>query len=431
MRAIAETWLHRLGEIGALPTDTTEERLRKSLLIFVVVMLGTVALTVYTALYWGLGLRLAAAIPFAFQVISIISLCYLARTKDFTTFRNVVLFMALTLPVSLQWALGGFSGSGAVLLWSAWPAIGELMFEGPRKSIPWFVAYLGMVALSALLDPMFPEFAPVLSPSVKSLFFTLNIAIVTGSMYFTLGYYALQRDEAMTALNEQHHLLQREQERSENLLLSILPRSVADRLKRDPHATVDECADATVLFADIVDFTRLSSGLRPEALVAWLNDLFSSFDALTEQHGLEKIKTIGDAYMAVCGLPTRTPDHAEAAAELALAIREEVSRRTAPNGTPLQVRIGMHSGPVVAGVIGTRKFIYDLWGDTVNVASRMESHGVPGEIQVTDAVYRRLAGRYEFQRRGQIEVKGKGLMTAFLLTARRSRPATVTQTPVS
>jgi guanylate cyclase len=418
LRATAQEWLFRLGTLGALPTDTEEERLRKSLLIFVVVMLGTVALTVYTVLYAMLGLRLAAAIPFAFQVVCLVSLLYLSKTKDFITFRNVVLFMALTLPVSLQWALGGFAGSGAVMLWAAWPAIGELMFEGPAKSIPWFVAYLGMIALSAVLDPLFPAFAPALSPAVRATFFGLNIAIVIGSMYFTLGYFADQRDLAMTALDRQHQLLQQEQERSEGLLLNILPRSVAERLKVDPHATAEDCAEATVLFADIVDFTRISSGMRPEALVAWLNDLFSAFDRLTERHGLEKIKTVGDAYMAVGGLPRRHPDHAASAAEMALALRDEVTARLAPNGERLRVRIGMHTGPVVAGVIGTHKFSYDLWGDTVNIASRMESHGIPDGIQVTDATYRRLCERYTFSARGEIDVKGKGQMTTFLLVGR-------------
>ncbi|MDR7417439.1 MAG: adenylate/guanylate cyclase domain-containing protein [Armatimonadota bacterium] len=424
MRVLAERWLDRLADIGAAPTDTAEERLRKSLLIFVVLMLGVVALTIYSIMYWALGLNLAAAIPFAFQVMALLSLLYLSRTKDFTTFRNVVLFMALTLPVSLQWALGGFAGSGAVLLWSAWPAIGQLMFEGPQKSITWFAAYLGLLALSAVLDPMFPSFAPSLPPAITALFFAMNIALVTGSIYVTLGYFAFQRDEAMAALNRQHLLLQKEQERSEHLLLSILPKSVADRLKHDPTALAEECADATVLFADIVDFTRTSSDLPPEELIAWLNDLFSAFDRLTEQFGLEKIKTIGDAYMAVCGLPARHPDHAGAAAEMALAILAEVTGRTAPNGEPLSVRIGMHSGRVVAGVIGTRKFIYDLWGDTVNIASRMESQGVPGGVQVTQATYARLHDRYEFTSRGQIFVKGKGLMAAFLLTGRKSRSGT-------
>jgi class 3 adenylate cyclase len=426
LRALAEDWLTRLGAIGALPTDTEEERLRKSLLIFVVAMLGTVALSIYVVLYWRLGLPLAAAIPFAFQMVALLSLVYLGKTKDFITFRNVVLFMALTLPVSLQWALGGFAGSGAVMLWAAWPAIGELIFEGPRKSIPWFVAYLAMIALSAVLDPLFPSFAPSLSPAVRATFFALNITIVIGSMYFTLGYFVDQRDLTMTALSQQHRLLRQEQERSERLLLSILPKSVADRLKHNPHATAEDCADATVLFADIVDFTRISSGLKPEALVAWLNDLFSAFDRLTERHGLEKIKTVGDAYMAVGGLPQHHPDHARAAAEMALALREDVMTRGAPNGENLQVRIGMHSGPVVAGVIGTRKFSYDLWGDTVNIASRMESHGIPNGIQVTDTTYRRLRGRYVFTERGPIDVKGKGPMITFLLLGRNEDVAPVT-----
>jgi guanylate cyclase len=418
MMTAAIRWVARIADVGAVPSDSAEERWRKSLLVYVVVLLGVIALTLYTTFYLALGLMLAAAIPFAFQVISVISLIYLARTKDFTTFSNVVLFMALTLPVSLQWALGGFAGSGAVILWSAWPAIGQLMFQGPEKSVPWFLAFLGMVVISAVLDPLFPAFAPALSPAISASFFALNVIVVMASLYVTLGYFADQREEAMRALNWEHMQLVHEQDRSERLLLSILPKPVAERLKTGPSSTAEAHPAVTVLFVDIVDFTRLSTGLSPEALVAWLNDLFSAFDALCERHGLEKIKTIGDAYMAVAGVPAPRSDHAVAAAELALAIQQEVARRRAPDGTELHVRIGMHSGPVVAGVIGTSKFIYDLWGDTVNIASRMESHGVPDAIQVTEATHDLLRDRYTFSRSRLVEVKGKGPMATCLLLGR-------------
>jgi adenylate cyclase len=420
MRAAAVQWVARLANVGALPSDSAEDRWRKSLLVYVVLLLGVIALTLYTTFYLVLGLRLAAAIPFAFQFMSIVSLLYLARTKDFTTFSNVELFMALTLPVSLQWALGGFAGSGAVILWSAWPAIGQLMFQGPDKSVPWFLAFLGMVVLSAVLDPLFPAFAPALSPTISASFFALNIIVVMSSLYVTLGYFADQRESAMRALNWEHMQLVHEQDRSERLLLSILPKTVAERLKTDPTSTAEAYPEVTVLFVDIVDFTRLSTGLGAEALVAWLNGLFSAFDALCEQHGLEKIKTIGDAYMAVAGVPVPRADHAAAAADLALAIQREVAGRRAPNGEPLHVRIGMHSGPVVAGVIGTSKFIYDLWGDTVNVASRMESHGVPDAIQVTETTQHLLRERYTFSRVRLVDVKGKGPMATCLLIGRAS-----------
>jgi guanylate cyclase len=418
MMTAAIRWVARIADVGAVPSDSAEERWRKSLLVYVVVLLGVIALTLYTTFYLALGLMLAAAIPFAFQVISVISLIYLARTKDFTTFSNVVLFMALTLPVSLQWALGGFAGSGAVILWSAWPAIGQLMFQGPEKSVPWFLAFLGMVVISAVLDPLFPAFAPALSPAISASFFALNVIVVMASLYVTLGYFADQREEAMRALNWEHMQLVHEQDRSERLLLSILPKPVAERLKAGPSSTAEAHPAVTVLFVDIVDFTRLSTGLSPEALVAWLNDLFSAFDALCERHGLEKIKTIGDAYMAVAGVPAPRSDHAVAAAELALAIQQEVARRRAPDGAGLHVRIGMHSGPVVAGVIGTSKFIYDLWGDTVNIASRMESHGMPDAIQVTEATHDLLRDRYTFSRSRLVEVKGKGPMATCLLLGR-------------
>jgi class 3 adenylate cyclase len=177
-----------------------------------------------------------------------------------------------------------------------------------------------------------------------------------------------------------------------------------------------------VLFADIVDFTRRSERIAPEQVVQALNDLFSVFDQHARQRGLEKIKTVGDAYMVAGGLPDPRPDHAEAVIEMALAMRDEVARRSDPGGQPLAVRIGIDTGPVVAGVIGTSKFSYDLWGDTVNTASRMESQGVAGCIQVTARTYEHLRDGYRFERRGPIPVKGKGEIVTYFLVGRNQRP---------
>ena len=220
---------------------------------------------------------------------------------------------------------------------------------------------------------------------------------------------------ARRALGREHRLLVAEQDRSERLLLNVLPAPVADRLKQDEAVIADRFPEVTVLFADLVGFTRSSDQSSPERVVQVLNDLFTAFDRLARRHGLEKIKTIGDAYMVAGGLPEPRPDHAQAVAEMALAMREEASRHADPAGQPLQVRIGIDTGPVVAGVIGQNKFSYDLWGDTVNTASRMESQGVEGCIQVTERTYRRLKDRYRFQRRGPIQVKGKGELVTYLL----------------
>jgi len=220
------------------------------------------------------------------------------------------------------------------------------------------------------------------------------------------------------ALDREHRLLLAEEERSERLLLNVLPAPIAERLKQGEGVIADAFPEVTVLFADLVDFTRRSQQVSPAQVVATLNELFSAFDRLAQRHGLEKIKTIGDAYMVAGGLPNPRPDHAQAVAEMALAMQEEVAGRADPGGQPLQVRIGIDTGPVEAGVIGTSKFSYDLWGDTVNTASRMESHGVAGCIQVTERTYQRLRNGYRFQRRGPIPVRGMGEMVTYFLVGR-------------
>ncbi len=219
---------------------------------------------------------------------------------------------------------------------------------------------------------------------------------------------------------ELYHQLRRQQEQSEKLLLNILPNSVAQRLKQEQGIIADNFEEVSVLFADIVGFTPLSARICPIELVKLLNQIFSTFDNLAERHGLEKIKTIGDAYMVVGGLPLPLDDPARAIAEMALDMQQAIANFQADSGEQFQIRIGINTGPVVAGVIGTRKFIYDLWGDTVNVASRMESTGVPGCIQVTATTYERLKDRYEFEERGTIEIKGKGEMMTYWLKDRKA-----------
>jgi guanylate cyclase len=285
------------------------------------------------------------------------------------------------------------------------------MFYGARQAVPWLLAFLGLAALAGVLDPLLPA-DPTIPVGVVLTFFVLNIGAVAASTFLLVQFFVREREKAMTAL-------QTEREKSERLLLNVLPQPIADRLKAREGVIADGHPDVTVLFADIVDFTPLAERLHPEQMVALLDEVFTAFDRLADEQGLEKIKTIGDAYMVAGGLPMPRPDHVEAVAEMALGMLEEVARCADRFQAPLSVRIGIDTGPVVAGVIGRRKFIYDLWGDTVNTASRMESHGLPGTIQATGAVYERLRDRYEFEDRGSLPVKGKGAMTTFLLVGRK------------
>jgi len=209
--------------------------------------------------------------------------------------------------------------------------------------------------------------------------------------------------------------LQLEKQRTDQLLLNILPQAIVDRLKTIDGSIADRFDEATVLFADIVGFTGMSAQIPPTQVVNMLNEIFSAFDRLAERHRLEKIKTIGDAYMVAGGIPIAVNDHVEAVANMAIDMLAKLDEMREHIGLPLQIRIGINTGPVVAGVIGVKKFIYDLWGDTVNVASRMESTGEPNRIQVTDAIYQRLRDRFEFESRGLIQVKGKGAMQSYWL----------------
>ena len=233
-------------------------------------------------------------------------------------------------------------------------------------------------------------------------------------------------DEAVVVVrdvSERRHVesaLRVEKERSDALLLNMLPRAIVARLRDNPGVIAERFEEGTILFADIVGFTKLSSKTPPAEVVGLLNDVFTAFDRLTLEFGLEKIKTIGDAYMVVGGVPTPRADHAEAVADMALGMLEAVGEISKTRG-PYQVRIGINSGPVVAGVLGLSKFVYDLWGDAVNVAARMESHGEPGAIQVSEDSHARLKDTFVLEERGMVEVKGKGPMRTFFLRGRKKR----------
>jgi class 3 adenylate cyclase len=222
------------------------------------------------------------------------------------------------------------------------------------------------------------------------------------------------------------------QERTERLLLNILPEPIAQRLKQSEGVIADYFENVSVLFADMVGFTQLSAQVSPRELVAKLNSIFSEFDQLTEQYGLEKIKTIGDGYMVAAGLPISRDDHADVSLEMALAMQEVMTQFMQKTGNPLSLRIGIHTGSVVAGVIGTKKFSYDLWGDTVNTASRMEQQGLSNCIQITEATYQQLSQQHLFRERGMIDIKGKGQMKTYILDCQTclNNHGNLVQTPI-
>jgi adenylate cyclase len=393
--------LERALSIGADPRDTSDERFRRRLLVGVALIILPVAL-VWGCLYWIIGERAVALTPWAYTTGSAISLAVFARTRNFGFLRTAQQLLILVAPALGTIMLGGLDESSSVILWSLFAPLGAVAFDRPGRAWPWFAAFVATILLALVLSEVVrPDGADLPEAFVRT-FDVLNIVVVSLIAMLLLVTFARGRETA--------------QARVEALLLNVLPAEVAQRLQSDPNSIADHFDDVSILFADVVDFTPLSSRLDARQVVGLLDRLFTSFDELVDRYEVEKIKTIGDCYMVAAGVPTHRPDHAHALAGLALEMRECAKSCLADGAEhDLRLRIGISSGPVVAGVIGRRRFLYDLWGDTVNMASRMESHGTPDAIQITRSTWELLRDDFAAEPLGFVDVKGKGAVEIWRL----------------
>jgi class 3 adenylate cyclase len=393
-------WLARLLAVGQRPGDEADLRVRKRTAIVV-----ALALTAASLAYIPFGITMNQPIVVVVAVLQSIGqlggIVYLRRTGRLGPM--VVWMIALGQLVILSGVatLGGLNAAGGNLVWGISTPMAAVLFFGRRAALPALAAYTVVVLLAVALDPWFAAIGPGVAPEVSRALFVVNLL---GPAAVALGLVVLIDGERVSA-----------RERSEALLLNVLPRSIVDRLHGGETIIADHCPDVTVLFSDVVDFTPFSEREPPQRVVAVLNELFTAFDALASERRLEKIKTIGDAYMVVAGVPEERDDHVEVMLEMAIAMHAAASAQPRVDGHRLQVRTGIATGPVVAGVIGRQKFSYDLWGDTVNTASRMESSGVAGCIQVTERTWSRCRASYPWQVRDGVEVKGQGPMRTYLL----------------
>lgn len=402
MKTILSRFQNWYLSIGAIPSDDDNTRLNKTLMLicsFPFILAGIS----WGFLYWLMGEHTAACIPAGYSVFIILSIAHFAVTKNFRIYRFNQLMLILLLPAFLMFALGGFINGSAVILWSLLSPLGAILFDKPRNARLWFFAFAGLVIASGMVQPFLIHDHQLPALAVN-LFFVINISAVSALIFYMVFYFVGRKNIY--------------QHQADSLLLNILPRSIVDLLKKGKTHVADHIESASILFADIVNFTTMSSTMSPAELVKILNEVFSEFDRITEKYGLEKIKTIGDCYMVASGVPNPRPDHADVLVAMALDIRDLVAHKTF-NGHKLQFRIGINSGPVVAGVIGEKKFSYDLWGDTVNTASRMESHGKANTIQISEATYSLIKDHFDCSPFGTMTVKGKGDMFVYHVTGQK------------
>ena len=401
-----------------------EEKLHRDLLIFACAFMN-LAVVLWLAIYWVMGIHFSANVPLIYQLISVSSLVYYSKSKNFEIFRFIQLSLFLFVPFIMQWSIGSAVTASGVMLWALLAPIGALVAKGWRDSIPWFIAYMVMTVISGGFD-FYLGNGDNSGVAMRTIgfFFALNFAAKSSIIYFLVRHFVLAMENIKNQLDQQHQLLAEEQMKSERVLLNVLPSSIANRLKNDQEGLIaDGHADVTVMFADLVNFTELTESLSPEQMVGLLNTVFSGFDQMCEKYGLEKIKTIGDAYMAVGGLNRSSTNYTNDIADMALEMRNFVVRHPGLAPFNLNIHCGIATGPVVAGVIGTKRFIYDLWGDTVNVASRLTDEAVEGVIQVDKTTYNRIRYDYVFEPPATITVKGKGEMVMYRLTERKNGEA--------
>jgi len=402
-----------IAGIGAAANESDDERIPR--ILYVGASFGSVpALLFYGWLFLRFGAPLAALAMFGYLAVSVLCLLLFGLSRRyFHTYLRIFLCAHLLASVAVTFVLGGIAASAVHVMWGLLAPLGALMLLTPREATRWFLTYLGVLVLGLGFSYTIGQPLNVLSPGAGLRLAVMNITGVSIFAFAMLYYFVQQRDLAF-------RLLRGERERSEDLLLNILPKDIVAVLKNNPQTIANQFDGATILFADVVNFTPLAATMAPTQIVELLNQVFSYFDSLVDKYEVEKIKTIGDCYMVAGGVPRSRPDHAHVMTRLALEMRDYVEHHEF-GGHRLALRIGLNSGPVVAGVIGQKKFIYDLWGDAVNTASRMESQGSAGIIQITAATYDLIAGDFTCEPRGKVDVKGKGEMEVWQVVGCRGK----------
>ena len=380
------TWVERSRSIIAIVLEST----------------GLLLLIGLGVAYFALGFPTVATAYWVFAGLLVLNVLTGVVFRKITVAKFNAMTLMLVMPYVLMFVFGGFTplgvSAGVISLLS--PIIAMLLVKR-EKAVPWIIGAVAGIVVMIFLQPYAAQNDPGIPSDVANVFITIHVALflltVSGLSFIVTG------------------RLEEANKRADRLLLNVLPEPIAERLKDRPETIADSHPEVTVLFADIVDFTAMSSEAQPEEVVEMLNTVFSELDQLAATHGLEKIKTIGDAYMVAGGIPTPMRNHTGAVVAFAQDLLQVIEHRRAWNDQPIRMRVGIDTGPVVAGVIGRQKFIYDLWGNVVNTASRMESNGLSNVIQVTESVYEKLKDTHAFERRPPIEVKGKGMMTTYLL----------------
>jgi guanylate cyclase len=397
-------------ELGASPSDSEDIQLRRRILVIGSLML-IVASLIWGFIYVIFGEPIAGFIPLSYALLSTGVTAVFVHTRDYQFYRDIQLWMILMIPFLLMVMLGGFVNSSAVIIWSLISPLGALLVFRVERAFSWLYVYLGLLVLSAAVQPFVRTTNNLPLPLVL-IFFLLNIGAVSTIVFLLLAYFVEGKDEVLG-------LLRMEQGKSERLLAHMLPEEIAPLLKEGNQTVAQRFDAVSVMFADIVGFTELSSQMSAEEMVELLNQVYSHYDSLSEKFGVEKIRTIGDNYMVAAGAPTPREDHAHVLARMALEIVDYLNDPEAVPRPGLQFRIGIASGPAVGGVVGADKYHYDLWGQSINIGSRMESQGLPGRIQITAETYELIKDDFLCSQRGVIDVKGIGEMPTWFLEAER------------
>lgn len=402
--SLTRSLIRRIQTVGG---EFSDPDLQVQKTVLVVLCLSVIPLSaIWITIELSTGNQAFVASILTGAILSLLNLLLFALKEKYNRFRSIQLTIILFWPVANHFVSGGLTASSN-LAWAVIVPLVAMLSSRPREANPWIVAYFVLVGLAGLAEPMlFPDSG--LNASDAFFQFSFNLLNISALLFLVVLYFIRQKNRA-------YELLQEEERKSEDLLLNVLPKEVAPILRSGKKTIAEQFESASILYADIVGFTPMSERMAPDEMIGLLDEIFSSFDEIIDKYDLEKIRTIGDKYMVVSGAPRRRSDHAQALARAALEMADYAGLIPPRDGEKVEFRIGMNSGPVVGGVIGQSRFHYDVWGDAVNTASRMESHGVPGRIHITSHTQEMLADDFIFERRGVTEVKGKGRMETWYL----------------